>query len=242
MQAPFDVRIIADLSPPDWWSIGLTSVAAIVGAFIGAVISWLVAKQTMKESREVAQNAQRQSEEAATVRAELQLMELVNSAAGYHLGIEKEILMARQTLRNEQADTWLVMRPFLGRPKEININPDDLVAFIKAREFDFVSRFFFLITCYNTMIYAVEDYGIRREKLMSKLTPTKMTGVVGTIEMNEEAYRQLAPDIASMCEIADQTRDQMKVVYDAAIKVMADFGPIVRAYFKDPKFLVPGRG
>jgi hypothetical protein len=87
---PFDVRIVGSL-PTDWWNIGFTAGAVLVGAVIGAGISWWVAYQTAKDSRRATDDARRVTEEAATLRAIVKFMELVNSTAGYHLANERMI-------------------------------------------------------------------------------------------------------------------------------------------------------
>ena len=241
MLIPFDVRIIANLSPPDWWTIGLTGAATILGAFIGAYVSLLVARQTAKESRTAADAVRREAEEAATLRIEVQLMQLVNATAGYHLAAERRIKAAKEKLGKGDVDTWLVMVSFAGKPTEININADDLVAFTRAREFGYVTRLLYAFSVYNAMIYGAEAHGHRRDELMQKITPETMQGLIGTIALNSDELRELAPHIATVKDLAEQIREGMKEAHQLASSVLDEFGPIVRKYFKDPSFPIPAR-
>ena len=119
MTVPIDVRILANLSPPDWWTIGLTGLATILGAVIGAGIAYAVARQTAKDNTNAAAAARRETEEAATLRAEVKLMELMNAVGGYHLAIERSIEGNLKEYGEGVADTWQVMLSFAGKPREV---------------------------------------------------------------------------------------------------------------------------
>lgn len=240
MSAPVDIRIISNLSSPDWWSNGITVASTIIGAIIGGLIAYVVARQTANESRREAEKVRREAEESSTFRAGLRIMDLANEIAGYHLGAEREIERGRQLIHADQIESWRVMRGFSGKPREIHVDANDLVVFMKARKFSYVTEVFHLVSRYNAMIYSAEDYGRRREILMEKFRPSQMSGILGTVEMDSVELRQLAPDIAAINELAEQTRTEMKDLYEFSQQVVRDFGPIVRGHFKDDKFPIPG--
>ena len=135
---PIEIRIVGSL-PTDWLNIGFSASAVLVGALIGAGISWWVARQSARETRDAATAARRANEEAATLRAVVTFMELMNSIAGYHLGNERTIASGTKA-HNRRVETWIVMLPQVGRPQEIRIQPDDLIAFTRSREFEFVTN------------------------------------------------------------------------------------------------------
>ncbi len=236
---PLDIRIVADLAPPDWWSIGLTSVAGILGAIIGAGISYAVARQTAKEGRISSEEARREDEKLATYRVGLKLMELVNSSAGYHLTAERAIMRVKAALNDEELEAWRGLQPFIGHPMEIETPTNDLTAFWRAGALNYITKLMFLFNSYNSMIYAVEAYSIRRQALFEKITPDQMNGLIGSVTFSEEQARALNPEIQSVRDLADQVRQQMKEVHDEATEVMTAFKPIVREYFNDPKFPAP---
>jgi hypothetical protein len=154
MAPPIDMRIIG--SPPtDWWNIGLTVAATIIGALIGASIAYFIARQAANENRDVAKSTRRANEEAATLRAVVKFMELVNSIGGYYIGgeatISKGMEVHRKALRTG-IETWVVMLPQVGKPQEVRIEPDDLIAFTRSREFKFVTDLLNLCSAHNSMI------------------------------------------------------------------------------------------
>ncbi|OYW03318.1 MAG: hypothetical protein B7Z58_03865 [Acidiphilium sp. 37-64-53] len=235
MHPPLDIRIIGDLSAPDWWSIGLTTSAGILGAIIGALVSYLVARQTARESRQAEQAARRSAEEEATYRVGLKLMEIMNAAAGYHLAAERSIA------DNNASEVWLTMQAFSGKAKDITFESNELVAFWKGRQFEYITRIEFLINSYNSMIYSVEEYGMQRNNLMNKLKPDTMQGLVGRVFLTEEQLRNLNPEISAVRDLAMKVRDAMKDVHEQAAAAVDDFKSIVRKYFGDSNFPVPVR-
>ncbi len=240
MSQPLDIRIISNLSSPDWWNIGFTSAAAIAGAVIGAGISYLVALRTANDSRREAQFARLEQEKMSTYRLGIKLLDLVNSAAGYHRGAQKAIQEAKNQLRDGNFQTWKGLKAFTGQPIEITLESSDLFVLWKARELALVSRIVFVVANYNAMIYNVEDYGKRRDALMMKFKP-EMTGLVGSFYLDDLERRTLSPEIASIQDLADQALQHIQEVFEEGLKIVDEFGPIVRKYFDDPEFPVPGR-
>lgn len=56
----------------------------------------------------------------------------------------------------EGVELWRAMRSFSGRAKEITVDTDDLVAFILAREFTYLSQILFLVSRFNAIIDGIE--------------------------------------------------------------------------------------
>ena len=244
---PVDVRIIGNLSPTDWWNTLITAGAAVTGSVIGGGIAYFVAQQTAYDTRKMQQAERREREEAATLRAITKVMALTNAAAGYHFSIERQIEIWAKNNGGKEPPVWLVMLPQIGKPPEINIDADDLIAFTRARNFDYVTEVLGLFSQYNSMIYGVEGYSIRREALMEQIPPDEviglaeaMTGLVGRVAIPDDEFKRLAPKIASVSMLADHLRQEVKTIYEQSLNVVDKFGPIVRAYFKDPKFPIPG--
>jgi|HubBroStandDraft_6_1064221.scaffolds.fasta_scaffold86222_3 hypothetical protein len=239
LPSPLDVRIVGNISPPDWWTIGLTAIATILGAAIGAGIAFLIARQTASENRNAAAVARRESEEAATLRALVKVMKLVNSIAGYHMVNERTL--AKIPKQHQQSlEIWITLLPQIGKPQEIHIEPDDLIAFTKSREFSFVTDLLGLCSQYNSMIYGVEAYGIRRDRLMERLTPEMMDRYFEGASWDDPKLRPLMPEIFAVRDLGDAIRAETKSLYEEALKVQPQFGPIVRKYFDDPHFPIPG--
>ncbi len=238
MATPVDVRLIANLTSPDWWTIGSTAASTIVGAIIGAVIAYIIAKQTATESRKSLKAELRSSEEAATLRAETKLIQLTNAVAGYHQGIEQCIKDGKAKL-GEHFQLWSAMKSFVGGSTNIPFDVDDMIAFMRAREFRFVSKFILLLSRFNSLESGLDAYRQERDKLLAMLTPQQMDGLFGMVHLTEQEKRQLAPHIAAVNDLAEQVRVHVKDVFDLALEVTNQFGPIARRYFDDPEFPIP---
>jgi hypothetical protein len=135
----------------------------------------------------------------------------------------------------------MVMLPMIGKPHEVHISADDLIAIARSRRFDYITDLLHFVAQYNSMIYGVEAYGRRRDALMAEITPDTMVGLIGRVAIPDTLMARLRPQVAVVRDLADQTRIEVKELYDASSKIVDAFGPIVKKYFDDPSFPVPAR-
>ena len=239
LPSPLDVRIVGTL-PTDWPAVFITAGAGVLGAIVGGLISYMIAREGASQTKSALLAARRELEEAATVRTTTKLMELADEAAGYHLQIEREFQIYRDGHDGQQPDDdWLAMRPLVGKPKEINVTADDLVILVRSRNFDHLTKLMHLFSLYNSMIYGIEGYSARREALMEKITPEELVGIHGKVAMHPKQFAELLPKIITASTLAKQIRKEASEVFDLAIEVIKEFGPIAKAYFNDPKFPIP---
>ena len=135
-----------------------------------------------------------------------------------------------------QFETWKMMKAIVGRTDVLNIDSSDLVLFTKAREIDFVPRLIYLFDRYNAMTFGVATYSERRNELLEMTKPVEMRGLIGMTAEDREEWTRLAPYRAVVDDLAKQAREDMREVYELAVRVLNDYGPIVRKYFNDPSF------
>ena len=166
-------------------------------------------------------------------------MEIANSVAGYRKHAMEGIARAKEQLGNPNAPIWQTMQSITGLQKLIEYDPDDLIAFVRMREFDYVTRLLFLASEYNSLVAGFEAYSERRDQLYSMMTPVTMEGLVGTVVLDEEGARRLRPLIATVDDMGAQMLFALDQVYDLTVTAIMDFGPKARQYFEDPTFPVP---
>ena len=169
----------------------------------------------------------RDAEVAATLRAMTKIVSLVNGAAGYHLQIERELIEAKTHTGRHMAP-WQVMTPRIGKPFEIEIIADDLVVFIKSRNFDYVSEVLHVVSLYNSMIYGFVGYSERRERLGEHMTLDDLNGLLGGANLGREQYLRVAPYLLPVIQLAEHLRREAKEVYEAATRIGREFRPIVQ--------------
>jgi hypothetical protein len=133
MTAPIDIRLIANLSPPDWWTISLTAAATILGAIIGAGIAFVVARQTAAENRQAAGVAKREVEEATAIRVGVKLCQLLSTVAGYHHQTEKYLAKYTQQLGVGKIEFRQFMQSPINRTDALTLDASHLVLFVKAK-------------------------------------------------------------------------------------------------------------
>lgn len=224
----------------EFWRMTIsTVVGAIIGAIIGSGVSYLIAKQTAQEAREVRRAERLETEKMATYRVGLRLLELLNFTAGYHNAIEKGVREAESRVGNGNFEIWQAIKSFSGSFEKLNIDPDDLIVFWQAKEFIYISKILFIFSDFSAMVAGAEIYSKRREKFLERLVPDTMTGLTGHLSPSPEQIKILAPEVAVLNDLASQMRNHNRDLYNRAVQIVKDFKPIVRKYFDDPKFPVP---
>lgn len=234
---PLDVRIVGNLSTPDWLTLAATAGATIIGAIIGAGIAYLIAQQTAQETRKYIATARRDAEEAASLRAVVKIMQLINLVAGYHDVMERTIETGRKSLGNPKAPVWAVLLPMVGKPVEVHITADDLIAFTRSRRFDYITDLLGYTGQYNSMIHGIAEYGKLRDAIAIRLSPVRMEGLIG---LNVTIPPELVPQIVAVSDLAERLQKEVQELYSGAPKLVAAFRPIVQKYFNDPHFPFPG--
>lgn len=225
----------------EFWRMTIsTVVGAIIGAIIGSGVSYLIAKQTAQEAREVRRAERLETEKMAAHRVGLRLLELLNFTAGYHHAIEKGVREAEsRSVGNGNFEIWQAIKSFSGSFEKLNIDPDDLIVFWQAKEFKYISNILFIFSDFSAMVAGAEVYSKRREKFLERLIPDAMTGLTGHLSLTTEEIKILTPEIAVLNDLANQMRNHNRDLYNRAVQIVNDFKPIVRKYFDDPKFPVP---
>jgi len=75
---------------------------------------------------------------------------------------------------------------------------------------------------------------------MEQITPEKMPGLLGHVSMLPDEFMKLAPKIATVSNLAIQIRSEAKQVHEYSMRLIPEFGEIVRKYFCDKTFPIPG--
>jgi len=233
---PLAVRIVGNLSSPDWLTLGATASATIIGAIIGAGIAYFIARQTARENRAAMNLAKRDAEEAATLRALLKVTHLINLVAGYYEVIERTIRDGRKNLGDPKAPIWAVLIPLVGKPVEIHITSDDLIVFARARAFAYITELLSYASQYNSTAHAIAAYGNLRDVIATRLAPLQMEGLIGR---SVPVPPELVPQIAAVNDLAERLWAEVQDLNSDMTKIVNGFGPIVQRYFGDPHFPVP---
>jgi hypothetical protein len=75
---------------------------------------------------------------------------------------------------------------------------------------------------------------------MAKITPELMDRYVAGASWDDNQLSPLMPYILQVRDLAEAVRAEIRRAYNEAIALSPKFGPIVRRYFDDPKFPIPG--
>jgi hypothetical protein len=132
------------------------------------------------------------------------------------------------------------MLPQVGKPQEVHMHADDLIAFTKSREFGFVTELLNACSAHNSLIYGVEEYGRRRDGLISRVTVEMMDRYIDGAGWNDPELSRAMPYIMQVSDLADALCEEMKTLYGTVLGLQPRFQQIVRSHFGDPHFPIPG--
>lgn len=209
-------------------SAGSTLLAGFGGAVVGGVVSYLLARQSSRETLRRDQDARLDLEHAAALRAMVTAMNLANRV--YTLNG----VLSEATGKAGADGPWTTLKPV---PKQRHAAPrfeaTDFVPFIKSGAADLVHRCSLLADRVDSLESSFEAYSTTRlevEEMAAKSTTFDAAGMGNTVFSGEEAAivrfkgRNMNLIIAEMADFA--ARDQAD-----AIKIVDDMNAAFQRYF-----------
>jgi hypothetical protein len=226
-------------APPNLWLAVLPLIGTVLGAFIGAGTSYLIAQQNLKNTREAARLQRRDHERVATMQATVKLMRLANTL----YGLQSQIEEGREATSQQQgfdlnAPASYVRAVEIDDGAFVRFEVEELVVFLEARRGDFLSRIIMLGDRYNGLMEGIRAYGAARNAFLLQF-PALMQGGAGQPLLTNEQLLKAAPHYASLNVTAGLMIEHIDEYLTDARTLAQDFGPIVRKYFDDPAFPVP---
>src|SRR5262249_14740138 len=124
-----------------WLDSNLTSalLGAIVGSLLSAVPAYLLAIRASRETLKLNQVSRDEQRKASTFRALVKLVIVINRIGSLHRHIEGSISQAEK-MGPASLKLWQKLEPMTGFAEDaVRFDADDLVAFVAADEFSFVT-------------------------------------------------------------------------------------------------------
>lgn len=222
--------LIAGMITADWWSLFTT----LVGAVIGAAVSYVIASQAAREAREL-QRQERLDRDKGTAHAlTVKLMRLLNSLAGFNQQTEDSIKEAEKHI--PESPLWTKMLPLAGTENSlILIEPSEWAILVAAKEFDLLNRAIMLCDRYNGLVHVYTSYSSERKRLTDQFGAA-MEGKIGTSLFTQEERSRFEPRAVALEDHAKAVRGRISELMEEARDLLPKIGPVVRTYLNDPTF------
>lgn len=225
----------------NWWDSNLASalVGAIAGAILTAVPTYLLATRASRETLERDRISRNEQQKTATFRALVKLVIVINRIGSLHRHIERAIGEAEKTAP-KGLRVWQKVEPITGLSDyNVRFDADDLVAFVAAGEFAYVTDLLQLTESCASLASATRDYTLHRKRLTDLLAERvggPMEGRLASITLTEAEAAKLEPLSVELETMVTQLRAFAAEDSAKATALGEQFGPKARAALADDTF------
>jgi hypothetical protein len=239
MPAALTVTLVSN--GPDIWDASVALGSALLGAIVGAVPAFILARRASKEVLERDRTARRETEKAVGMRAHIKLGTIVNSM----LTIRRQLRFAISSPPIEGAELWQCVEPVIGFAGEerTTFEAEEASLFLAAGKRDYAEALLLLGRRHAVQAEVLKEYGARREQLRRDMPPpVAIEGRQGHTILSHEELMRVRPQMVSLNTLLEQLLEHMEADIALALALANDFGPILRGYFSDPNypaFVVP---
>lgn len=210
----------------------------VIGALAGGIPAWLIARRQSNETLRRDNEERRRQELALSFSVHVKLFTIINSTIHdwkhVHAALAERMLPAKAHM-----EPWQIVRPLAGHPAEeqITFSSQELALFLAMGENEFMHEILLLAQRHAATVQAMQEYMRRRDQMMQQRAPIpdEFVGDLGLATITEEEWRKLRPYSVMLNSLVDQLSEQLTENLELCRKVANSIGPLVQAYFKDPK-------
>lgn len=210
-----------------------TLAAGFGGAVLGGGISWLLARQTGKETRKRDEEARNEHAKASLLQTILKVMQVSNGIYTIHRNIEESVENAPDQGR-EAAALWTLVQPVAGRTETPKFDSSDFVPFAVSGRSDLINRIIVASNRYDAIESGFREYNERRlsfQDLAAPYTTLDPSGQHVTV-FPEEVATQARMRAYELEQLITQIRDFVNRDLDEIKSVCSDIDKFAKDYLK----------
>lgn len=213
-----------------WWSI----LNIVIGAIIGALVSYLLQRNSFREAREQKEK-DRLEERKATAYA--LFFKMIKIASGFHnltTHFSGSIVKARKA--GHELAPWQIVLPMANSFDPIKYTAEEM-ALLLSLNVNLFNQACELDDFHNAAIKAAAFYGEKRPKLTDKLTP-EMSGGIGSMRMSAEQLREIEPQAYELNSLIEQISAMTEVDAKSSSNCLFKLSELLQQEFKMPVSIV----
>jgi hypothetical protein len=236
--SPISDVALAKATFDEWWTFGSTLLGAVVGATVAGVTSYILARQSNKETAAREWAKRRNDDKALAFSLIVKIGEVVSSLASLHHQTEGNIAAAEA--EGVDGPLWCKMLPMVGMEKRIHFESQEIAILLPLKMDSTINSLFILDDQHNSLLATMQHYSAKRTAFGERFG-ADMSGSVGSTTVTIEQYRLAGPPVAELEALAIAIRTDSKKWFEGAIKVFIDVASQLEANFSDvgfPKFKV----
>jgi hypothetical protein len=236
--------IAIGIQPPESGSFRLNSTdvialtagfgGALIGAFVGGVISWLIARQGAWEALQAGEANRLEMEKTNVLRAILKVNRIANDLYTLRENIRPAI--ERNARQGTPQPLWTVVRQSVGHSvPRVDFDSSDFVAFVGAGHAEVISDSLLMSDRHATINATFDKYGELRSELQTFAAPLSKTDPatglsVTTVPPNLQ--NQFDMQSRQLDELINQLWSSVLPATAEAIALSERFGKLAEEMFK----------
>ena len=209
---------------------------AVLGAIVGGLISWILARQssiqTLKRDQEARSQVQKGNALSLMIKASLILSDVVS----IRKIIDKSLMDANSNGLTDQP-LWRRVVPIVSHYQVFNIDANELSPLIEAKANEIFYNATELFAQHATLLSALEKYSTLRSAIKHKISKHEIVkDNVIVSSLTESDIAALAPYELELESLIKEIMTQIPDLQKLAESVTFSIGPAIRDYFKDSSF------
>lgn len=222
----------------DWFALISGFGGALLGATIGAVISWMTMRYSSKETARRDRDARRAAQRADALRMVVNVQMIHADVTSARRGIQECFDDAAEAGMNEEnSDLWQRVPPLAIEPHKVSANASEIAPFIEAGTSEIANDYLALLANHRSDFHALHVYGVLRRELTDVLPLLEEAdGRVLSTSISQEVDRKLRPTMITVENLIQQIVPDLESHAQLAEKLAAAIGPIMRKHLDDNTF------
>lgn len=194
--------------------------AAIAGAVVGGIITYMVQMIALREARKQRTEDAQMRQKALGYALLFKMTSLYSHLRGLRSQIDKA--SAQANAAGFRGEMWQYVLPTVNLPDHIHFTTDEMVMLLALKNNDLFNELAAMDERHNTTLIGFAAYSDSRMKLGSML-PSLMHGNVGTAELNDEQMRVVRPRMVEVNSLIEalyvQCQSQEREAWDVLTRL-----------------------
>lgn len=224
----------------DWWQLISALAGTVVGALVGAIPAFILAKRSAKEVLDRDAAARAEANKSAIFRVSTKLLLIIDTTSDLRTFL-LDALSKKDDPGREHMEPWQLVPARTGDSEHDapSFDPDELAVFFADGEYEFMQKLVLLERRARSIIATFKSYCTRREDMRDKApTPSEYEGSLGKTWITPEERARLMIYTIPLNDLIEGMEAHLDEDWRLIKEVIDGFNVIARRHLKMPGFTI----